>query len=66
MVKVIASRVAALHSFQGGWASLYPCGPLDGLPLRFWLLQGWGILTNFKVPVLADTLLSHSIQTTYK
>ncbi len=30
--------------------------PLGGLPLRFCLLQGWDILTNFKVPVLADTL----------
>src|SRR6266850_434589 len=64
-----------------GWASLYPFGPLVGLRLRFCLLQGWGILTNFKVPVLADTLftllvlsecegsregLSRGIQTTYK
>jgi len=66
-----------IHPYWAGRASLYPFGPL-GPPLRFFsLLQGWHILTNFKVPVLADTLLalsfegsrqglSRSIQTTYK
>ncbi len=50
----------------GGWPTLDPLERLGGLPLRFRFLQGWGILTNLKVPGLADTVLSRGIQATYK
>ena len=50
----------------GAWVSLYPFGPLAGLTLALLFVARWGILTDFQVPVLADTLLSLSRQTTYK
>jgi len=51
---------------KAGGPAFIPSDIWGGLPLRLCLLQGWDILANFKVPVLADTLSSLSIQATYK